>query len=99
MEAITEVEKGGKPEPREPHVVVIYNGISREVPFHPNELVEVIRQRAIAEFGVTQNPHTLSLWTEGGSELADNVTAHVAGIHPGERLLLRPGAVKGGYAR
>lgn len=99
MEQAAEVEKGEKPEPRGPEITVIYNGVSREVSFHPNELVDVIRQRAIAVFGITQNPHLLSLWTEAGSELPDNVTAHAAGIHPHDRLLLRPGAVKGGSSR
>jgi hypothetical protein len=96
MENATEVEKGKEPRPREPHVIVLYNGLSREVPYHPNELVDVIRQRAIVAFAITQNPHLLSLWTERGTELVDNLTAHAAGIHPSERLLLRPGAVKGG---
>jgi hypothetical protein len=99
MEQATEVEKGHKPGEHAPHVVVLYNGMSREITYRPEELVEQIRQRAIAAFAITQNPHLLSLWTEGGSELSDNLTAHSAGIHPNERLLLRPGAVKGGYAR
>lgn len=99
MEEATEVEKGHKPEEHHVHVIVLYNGLSREITYRPEELVEHIRQRAIAAFGITQNPHLLSLWTEGGSELPDNLTAHEARIHPNERLLLRPGAVKGGCAR
>jgi hypothetical protein len=99
MDVNVEVEKGREAEQRHPHVIVLYNGLSREITYRPDELVEQIRQRAIAAFGITQTPHLLSLWTEGGSELTDNVTAHVAGIHPNERLLLRPGAVKGGNAR
>jgi hypothetical protein len=96
MEPNTQTGHKEQPEVHHPLVTVLYNGLSREIEFLPTDLVEVIRQRAIAAFGITQNPHILSLWTEAGVELSDNETAHAAGAHNRDRLLLRPGAVKGG---
>lgn len=96
MEVNVQGEQKQGTEKRHPFVTVIYNGLLREIEFLPTDLVDTIRQRAIAAFGITQNPHILSLWTEGGVELPDNQTAHAAGIHPQDKLLLRPGAVKGG---
>jgi hypothetical protein len=96
MDVNVEVEKGHEAE-QLPARIVLYNDC-RGVTYRPDGWGS--RSVAgVAAFGITQNPHLLSLWTEGGSELTDNVTAHVAGIHPNERLLLRPGAVKGGNAR
>jgi len=58
--------------------------------------VRAILEHAIKAFGITQQPHLLSLFTEAGVELDDNLSAEKAGVKPGEKLLLRPGAVKGG---
>jgi hypothetical protein len=51
---------------------------------------------AIKAFGISQNPHLLALFNQAGAELQDNQSAEAAGIKPGDRLLLRPSAVRGG---
>jgi hypothetical protein len=38
----------------------------------------------------------VSLFTESGQELPDNVSLEAAGVKPGESLILRQSAVKGG---
>lgn len=78
------------------NVLVIYNGLEKPITYNPEGLVRVIVEHAIKAFGITQQPHLLSLFTEGGVELNDNLSAEKAGVKPGEKLLLRPGAVKGG---
>ena len=78
-------------------VIIIYNGMKKPLKVHLEELVKTVLQKAIALFGSPPNPHTLSLFTEAGRELPDNETVKQAGLHPDEKLLLRPGAVKGGY--
>ncbi len=82
--------------PRSFKVTVIYNGLEREIEVKADELVKALLARAITAFGSPPNPHTLSLFTTGGRELDDNQTLRAADVKPCEKLLLRPGAVKGG---
>lgn len=77
-------------------IVVIYNGLEKPVTVNPDQAVQAVLEHAIKEFGITQNAHLLSLFNEQGAELAGNVSVHDAGIVKGEKLLLRPSAVKGG---
>lgn len=94
-------ESGGPGKNRGPHeeaveVIIIYNGIKKPLKVMLSELIGAVLQRAIALFGSLPNPHTLSLYTEGAQESADNESVKEAGLRPGEKLLLRPSAVKGG---
>ena len=77
-------------------VLVIYNGLEKTIPYNPESPVRAIVEHAIRAFGITQQPHLLSLFTQAGVELNDNLSAEKAGVKPGDKLLLRPGAVKGG---
>ena len=77
-------------------VHVIYNGLTKEIEYSPNAAIQAILQHSIQAFGVVQSPHTLSLYTKDGHELSDALSGEAAGIHPGDHLLLRPSAVKGG---
>jgi hypothetical protein len=77
-------------------VEIIYNGITKKLQVEPEEQVTAVLQRAIAEFHITQNPHLLSLYRQDGSLVAEGESVERAGIKPGEVLLLRPNAVKGG---
>src|ERR1043166_4281728 len=91
-------ESGGSEKNREPHedgfeIVIIYNGIKKPLKVAVKELIGAVLQRAIALFGSLPNPHTLALYTEGGKELPDNESVQQAGLHPNERLLLRPSTV------
>ena len=79
-----------------PRVTVTYNGLTREIEFRLQEKVGEIRARAMVAFGINQNQHLLALWNEAGEELPDERTVHDAGIHPHDKLLLRPSAVRGG---
>lgn len=77
-------------------IEIVYNGVTK--PFHvePHEQVSALLKKAIETFGITQNPHLLSLFRQDGSVVPENETVERAGLKPGEVLLLRPNAVKGG---
>jgi hypothetical protein len=91
-------DKGGQAENghRNFKVEVLYNGLERAVEAKPDDLIKALLAKAIAAFPGVVNPHTLSLFTQDGRELDDEQTVQDAGVKPGETLLLRPGAVKGG---
>jgi hypothetical protein len=77
-------------------VDVVYNGITKPLQVEPEERVAALLQRAIAVFGITQQPHLLSLFRQDGSVVPENESVERAGLKPGEILLLRPNVVKGG---
>jgi hypothetical protein len=77
-------------------VTVVYNGLERKIAFQPDTTVGTIREEAVREFGITQNPHLLGLFTKDGNELNDGQTAREAGLHNRTILLLRPSTVRGG---
>ena len=77
-------------------VEVLYNGVKKPFEVRRDELVNTLLDKAIKEFGPIPNPHTLSLFTEGGDEFGGAKTIEAAGVRPGEVLLLRPSQVKGG---
>jgi proteasome lid subunit RPN8/RPN11 len=77
-------------------VEIVYNGITKPLKVESHESVTAVLQRAIAEFHITQNPHLLSLFRQDGSVVPENESVERAGLKPGEVLLLRPNAVKGG---
>ncbi len=80
-------------------VDVIYNGITKPLQVEPEEQVTALLQRAITAFGITQQPHLLSLFRQDGSVVPENESVERAGLKPGEILLLRPNVVKGGFER
>jgi len=77
-------------------VEIVYNGVTKSLSVQPEEQATAILARAIALFGITQNPHLLSLFREDGTVVPENESAERAGLKAGEVLLLRPNAVKGG---
>ncbi len=77
-------------------VEIVYNGVTKSVQVQPEEQVSALLRKAIEIFGITQNPHLLSLFRQDGSVVPENESIERAGIKPGEVLLLRPNAVKGG---
>jgi len=79
-------------------VTVTFNGIDKEVEYQPNAAVQALLNHAKHEFGAhnTPNNHLLSLFTEGGTELDDSMSATDAGVVPGMLLVLRQSTVKGG---
>ncbi len=77
-------------------VEVSYNGIDKRFEVEAEERVKALLQQAISAFGVTQQPHLLSLFRQDGTELSDDQSIEQAGIEPGQVLLLRPSKVKGG---
>lgn len=79
-----------------PFVTVIYNGVEKNIGYNPEAAVRALLEAAIKVFGITQAPHLLGLFNQAGVELSDNASAEAAGIKPGDRLLLRPSAVRGG---
>lgn len=80
-------------------VFVIYNGVTEKIEFKFEETLGVLRQRAVDKFGNIPQPHTVSLYTSAGVEFGparDAETIRHAGIEKNEKLLLRPGVVRGG---
>lgn len=89
---------GHRPEPRPEmfEVIVIYNGTKKPLKVSRNEGMKTVLDQAIALFGSPPQPHALALFTEDGKELPITGTVAEAGLKPGEKLLLRPSAVRGG---
>lgn len=87
-------------EEKELKVLVSYNGMDAKIPFKYEETLGVLRERAVASFTIQgQQPHTLSLYTVAGVEFTpdrDQQTIRQAGIEKNQKLLLRPGVVRGG---
>jgi hypothetical protein len=77
-------------------ISIVYNGVTKPITVNPEQAVQAVREHAIHAFGITQNPHLLSLFTDQGAELADTASVESAGIAPGATLLLRPSAVRAG---
>jgi len=77
-------------------IEVIYNGITKPLPANPKAAVQSLLQHAIKAFGITQNPHVLSLFTNSNVEVDDHRSLSDQHIEDGETLLLRPSTVKGG---
>jgi len=77
-------------------VEIVYNGVTKPLHVESEELITTVLQKAIAVFGITQNPHLLSFFRQDGSVVPDNESVERAGLKPREILLLRPNAVKGG---
>jgi hypothetical protein len=77
-------------------VEIVYNGVSKSLQVQPEERVTALLQKAISAFGITQNAHLLSLFRQDGTLVPENESVERAGLTPGEVLLLRPNAVKGG---
>ncbi|EJL37367.1 hypothetical protein PMI01_00723 [Caulobacter sp. AP07] len=75
-------------------VVVIYNGQPTTVRVTPHELIQAVLDAARAAFG--HPPGELALFNEAGGELNPGQTVQAAGVHPHDRLLLRPRVVQGG---
>ena len=77
-------------------VVVTFNGEDRTLAYQPHEQVEAVLNRALNEFGIQENRHVMSLFTEAGVELDDHSSMEEAGVKPGDVLVLRQSTVKGG---
>jgi hypothetical protein len=77
-------------------ITVSYNGVSRELEVEGHENMTAVLQRAIQLFGITQQPHLLSLFFENGSLVPEQVSADAAGLTENIKLYLRQNVAKGG---
>ena len=77
-------------------IEIVYNGVSRPFQVESEEHVIVLLQKAIAAFGITQNPHLLSLFRQDGNALSESESVGRAGLKAKDVLLFRPNVVKGG---
>lgn len=95
---MSESEAGirGHGEPHRFRLFISYNGVDRPFEVQATEGVRTLLAQAIQAFGPLQNSHLLGLFTADGRELSDQQTLEEAGVKPGEHLLLRPSAVRGG---
>jgi hypothetical protein len=78
-------------------IEVSYNGVVKPLTVQPQEQVTAVLQRAIHLFGITQQPHLLSLFVEDGSAMNENASAAAAGLSPGIKVYLRQNVAKGGH--
>lgn len=77
-------------------IEVLYNGLAKPLAVEPHQQMTAVVELAAHLFGITQNVHTLALFRPDGTEIAVNQSAEAAHIKAGERLALRPSAVRGG---
>jgi hypothetical protein len=77
-------------------VTITYNGDDKVIDYRPDEKVRAVLDKALADFHVTSNPHLMGLFTAGNAELPDDSAMSAAGVKPGELLVLRQSAVRGG---
>jgi hypothetical protein len=96
LSAVGGAEDKPEPHPEKLELIIIYNGMTKPLKATLDESLKALLDQAIALFGSLPNPHTLALFTEGGKELPTTGTVNEAGLKPGEKLLLRPSAVRGG---
>ena len=79
-------------------ITVVYNGVEKSLDVEPETEVKAILARAIQLFGITGQPHLLSLFRADGTKVDEGQSAAAAGLHNGSVLYLRQDAVKGGSA-
>jgi hypothetical protein len=78
-------------------VVVVYNGLKRELQVEPHESMASVTERAISLFEVSEQRHLLALFDTNNREFTDlSESAAQAGLHAGEVLVLRQSQVRGG---
>jgi len=77
-------------------ISVSYNGVSRTLSVEGNEQVVAVLQRAISLFGITQQPHLMSLFFENGTVVPEQASAADAGLVAGIKVFLRQNVAKGG---
>jgi hypothetical protein len=82
--------------PDKSELIITYNGIDKALEYRPDEAMTALLERALDAFDVRENRHTMALWTTAGMELPIEGTVRDAGVKPGEVLVLRPSAVRGG---
>ena len=85
---------GGRDKPFE--ITVVYNGLSKPIEVSKDELISSVLAKALAAYGNLPAPHTLGLYDSDGRELPDGETVKDTKVKKGDRLLLRPSAVKAG---
>jgi hypothetical protein len=82
--------------PTKASVMILYGAESKPFDYQPHESVKALLARAIEAFHITSNQHLMALFTESGTELADDASLEDAGVEHGETLILRQSTVKGG---
>jgi hypothetical protein len=79
-------------------VIILYNGLEREVDAQPQQNVQALLELAMNAFGVHQNRHLMALFFVEPLKELEPLTQSLkdAGVVNGTKLLLRPSAVRGG---
>ncbi len=81
-------------------VGVLYNGMTRNVRYHPRELGQALFQQACHVFEIKppeRGPLALFL-PDNATEVRPDVTVEQAGVHPDTTLILRPREASTGAA-
>jgi hypothetical protein len=82
--------------PTKAEITITYNGLDRHLPYNPHIEMKALLEQAMDAFNITENRHTMALWTVGGVELPIEGNIKHAGVKPKDVLVLRPSAVRGG---
>jgi hypothetical protein len=75
---------------------IVYNGTPKEEVVSNDDLIQLVIQRAIHLFHVTQQPHVLALFNAEGDELVDGETVGHYLLTRKTPVFLRQSKVKGG---
>lgn len=84
------------PKPAKDTVTVTYNGVDHDIDFNPRQAMQALLEHAMNVFEIRENRHLMALFTKDGVELPVEGSVKDAGIKPGDVLVLRPSAVRGG---
>jgi hypothetical protein len=96
MTSVTGKEERDNRRHEKPEVVVTYNGLDKDLDFQPESSMQALLEHALNAFDVRENRHTMALFTVAGVELPIEGSVAAAGVRPGDVLVLRPSAVRGG---
>jgi hypothetical protein len=88
--------KDEKDRPGKPEVTITFNGLETEVEYQPQASMQSLLEHGLNAFSVHDNRHLMALWTNAGVELPVEGSIEDAGVQPGDVLVLRPSAVRGG---
>ena len=77
-------------------VTVVYNGVDKPIVVESHASVQSLLQHAIHLFGITGQPHLLSLFRADGTKVDESGSVEGAGLTNESVLYLRQDAVKGG---
>lgn len=78
-------------------VAVTYNGLTRDLEVNRRQAMQAVLERALGLFEITDPRNTMGLFDGSNNEYSDlNASVEAAGLKPGQVVILRPRAARGG---